>query len=436
MMMSLGTVGHHVSVFHIDGVNSKKVPHIVNTCLAYIHGQFHSRDKFYIREQVCNIFSLDQIKAARKILYTTCDSSDKKYDYRGPNAKNNTERDRFYDAFEGIFKKMLTLDADKNIPVFSVPSSELNSLMKMMVKEPENITCKCEQKFQRLDEEINELRETFKSVATIMTSSDPPPQFPPVLVPRNKSNFIPPATRSRLMSTTSKRSASELSTEDTVDDQLTDEEVFTFPRKARKKARRFSNQQSSQASKENKLQPSGTGGNENSGASYSKVAQRKPKPPATKGTAKSTAALRGAVNDIFLFNCNVSCTTDDVIEHFNLFDIKIKKVEKKSHELSARSSFRVSPETKADFDKILSAECLPEEVCARKYIYRQGPINAERKEQFQKHGPTQASKELSILTANLLKELDDVTPGSSLHATENMDTSKEDENQQHQNGSE
>ena len=105
-------------------------------------------------------------------MYTTCDYGDKKYDFWGPNPKNYTERDRFYNNIKGQFKMMLTLDTDKNIPVYSVPSSELNSLIMLMMKEPENIACKCEEKFRRLDEEINELRETFKSVAAIMTSTD------------------------------------------------------------------------------------------------------------------------------------------------------------------------------------------------------------------------------------------------------------------------
>ena len=53
-----------------------------------------------------------------------------------------------------------------------------------------------------------------------------------------------------------------------------------------------------------------------------------------------------------------------------------------------------------DYEKILSAEFLPEEVCARKYIFRKGKINTDRKEVFK------SSNGLSPATNNLLAELE------------------------------
>ena len=430
--MTLGAVGHHVSVFHIDGVNAKKVPHIVNTCLAVIHCHFASRDKFFIREEICNLFSLEQIKAAREVLFTTNSDGDKKYSYRGPSAKSTTERDKLYDAFEGIFNKMTKLDADNTMPSFSVPSNELQILM-MMKKPQEHTTCDCEAKFKRVDNEMKELRDTFKQVIDVVTSTNAVPGLDNKLLPKSANSGIPPAMRRRLISTTSKRSASEFSADETEDGQLSDEDVFIQPKSARKKARRYSNQKVSVSGNGGVLQPSNV---KSSGPSYSNIAQRKPKPPATKGTVKSTAALRGAVSDIFLFNCDVACTKDDVLEHFNLYDIKIRNIEKKSHELSARSSIKLSPQTKADYDKILSEECLPEEVCARQYIHRRGRINTDRRDHFQRdysrNGQSQSAQELSRVANNLLKELDENFPTN----TETMDTSRIDETQQQQNGSE
>ena len=440
--MSLGTVGHHVSVFHIDGVNAKKVPHIVNSCLAFIHSHFDSKDKLFIREQVCNIFTLEQLKSAREILYTTFSESDKKYDYRGPR-KNSSERDKLYDAFEGIFTKISKLDADNNTPVFSVPSNELQSMMMMKDPQDRSNTCKCEEKFKKVDKDMDELRDTFKSFVSIVTSNNLPPA-PKVhkLQSKGAQKSLPPALRNRLLSTQSKRSASELSVDDSCDEPPSDDDVCVFPKKSTKKARITSKEKSQIPGKNQHNQSDAEGNKKDEKPLYSKIAQRKPLPPAVKGTVKSGASLRGAVSDIFIFNCDAKCTKEDVLDHFNQFEIKIRNIEKKSHEMSYRSSFRISPETKSDFDKILSegGQCLPDDVCARKFIHRRGRINTERKEHFQRNPientPHQSSKDLSAATAKLLEELDNISGESSSRVTENMDTSRADETQQQHNGGE
>ena len=177
-----------------------------------------------------------------------------------------------------------------------------------------------------------------------------------------------------------------------------DEEGFTLPKVRRKKARRGSGSKSPK--KKVTSQPKSDSNVKNDKPSYSQVISRKPLPPATKGTVKSTAVFRCAVPDVFLFNCHVKCSVEDVNEYYRNCDIKVRKVEKKSHELSARSSFKVSPESMGDYEKILSAEFLPEEVCARKYIFRKGKINTDRKEVFK------SSNGLSPATNNLLAELE------------------------------
>ena len=68
-----------------------------------------------------------------------------------------------------------------------------------------------------------------------------------------------------------------------------------------------------------------------------------------------------------------------------------------------------------DYEKILSAEFLPEEVCARKYIFRKGKINTDRKEVFK------SSNGLSPATNTLLAELDAIS-GNNIAAEESMDT--------------
>ena len=63
----------------------------MNSCLAFVHSHFESRDKFFIREKVCSIFGLEQIKAARKVLYTAYDPQDKYTYQEGPKSKKATD---------------------------------------------------------------------------------------------------------------------------------------------------------------------------------------------------------------------------------------------------------------------------------------------------------------------------------------------------------
>ena len=417
--MSLGNVGHHISVFHIDGTDSKKVPHIVNTCLAFIHGSLGSRDKFYIREKACQIFSLEQIKAAREILYTTLDPQTK-YSYYGPRSKSATDRDKIFDAYEGIYSKMMKIDAENSTPVFSVPSVELNGLIYLM-DPPHDSHQSCESKLKKMDDRISELHATFNNYVNIATSNNPPPTF----APRKVSKGIPPSTRNRLLSNASKRSASELSEDEgsvPEDDNGSDnDDAFVLPKKQqKKKIRRNSNNIASKP----KIDTEKDSKSLKNPVLYSQMA----KLPATKGTVKSSAAFRAAVPDVFLFNCHVKCNESDVKEFFTPYNIKINKVEKKSHALSARSSFKLSPETKEDYDKILNAEFLPDEICARKYIFRRGRVNTERKEQFVRNGPSQAMNgELSSATSRLLEELASLDPTRN-SPVEGMDVSERKEN--------
>ena len=413
--MTLGNVGHHISVFHIDGTDAKKVPHIVNSCLAFIHSYLSSRDKFFIRERVCNIFSLEQIKAAREILYKTLDPQNK-YNYNGPRSKSASDRDRINDAYEGIYSKMMKIDADNSVPIFSVPSTELHGLMSLQ-EQQESTHASCDTKFKHMEERLTELAATFNNYVSIVSSGNQRPTFPARNIGKSS---IPPATRNRLLSNASKRSASEVSDEETSvpeDVNSENDDAFVLPRKQyRKKARRNSNGNSSTGQNTNVRE------NSNKGPLYSQVAQKMTKLPATKGTVKSSSSFRAAVPDIFLFNCHVKCTTQDVEEFFNPYGINIRKVEKKSHELSARSSFKLSPETKDDYDKILCAEFLPDEICARKYIFRRGRINTDRKEQFQNNGSSLSEPKLSTVTSDLLKELNALDPN---RITEVMDSTEE-----------
>lgn len=309
-----------------------------------------SRDKHYIRESTCAKFGLETLKAAREVLYTTCEPT-QHYGYQGPHVSKNTELERMHDAFEGIYSKLVKLDADKQMPSFSVPSAELLCLLK--INTAEHTTC--ESKFKKLGEDFEELKNTLHSFVSIVTSKSNPPE-----------TAIPPVTRSRLMSTGStgslKRNADDWGDEENfpslteADDDK--EQPFEFPRRQRQ-----------MLAKRAKL--SNNVGTEKKETYVDRAKMNsKPKPPSTKGTAKPTNNFRGAVSDIFMSNCDTDVTTNDIEEHFKGHHVKIKSIEKRSHNLALRKSFRISPATKEDYEKIMQTDLLPEEVEVRKYIPR------------------------------------------------------------------
>lgn len=300
----------------------------------------------YIREATCSKFNLEQLKTAREVLYTTCEP-ETHYGYRGPQGKNNPERERMNDAFEGIFKKLVKLDAENKMPSFSVPSDELMSVLVTNVGEHTT----CERRFQRLGGELEELKKTFHSFVAVVTSNNPLPV-----------SAIPPVTRDRLLSTGStKRNAGEMSEEES-DQSPSDLEAeldagFVYQRNQRQryvKKVKLNNEKSREVKQD----------------TYSDKARMKPrsKPPSTWGTAKPTSSLKGAVSDIFLYNCDADVTTKDVVDHFKAHSVTIKKIEQRSHELATRTSFRLSPATKDDYEKIIQADLLPEQVAVRRYI--------------------------------------------------------------------
>ena len=343
----LGSAGNHASVFNIgDNTN-----YITNSCLAYIQCLMPSRDKQYIKGKTCSVFSLDQLKEAREKVFKYHDPNIR-YKYNGPHSKN--ERDKILDAFEGIYSKLTKLDAEKKMPTFTVSSNDLLILLSHNALEKADAGNKhadCERKFEYVEKQLEELKQTFHSFVTVVTSKSQP-------VPAAKS--IPPSVRDRLMSTGSKRSASEISDEDdnifTAETEGTSTEGFTVPRRQQQKIKR---------AKRNSTQ------DKRPSLSYSAAAKKpKEKPPSTWGTVKanSNSSLRGAVPEIFLYNCDGDVTQDDVADYFKTVDIKIKTIEKMSHEKALRRSFKLSPVTQNDYDQLLEGSKLPEGIAARKYI--------------------------------------------------------------------
>ena len=346
----LGSEGNHASVFNIgDNTN-----YITNSCLAYIQCLMPARDKQYIKGKTCSIFSLNQLREAREKVFKYHDPN-MRYKYNGPHSKN--ERDKILDAFEGIYTKLTKLDAEKKMPTFTVSSADLLLLLNHSVPEKAGEGKKhedCERKFNYIEKQLEEVKQTFHSFVTVVTSKSQP--MPPV-------TSIPPMVRNRLISTGSKRSSSEISDDDEDDNTVIAESEaasiggFTIPRKHQQKKKRA--KRNSVTEKQ---------GNDLKSSYSTAVKQPRDKPPSTWGTVKANSSLKGAVPEVFLYNCDCDVTKDDVAEYFQTVNISIKKVEKMSHENSQRKSFKLSPKTHADYDQILEGNKLPEGIAARKYI--------------------------------------------------------------------
>ena len=336
--MILGKDGNHVSVFQLDGKKSPQSTHIVNTSLAYIHALMSSRNKEEIKEDVCAKFDFKQLKEAREILFRTS-APNEHYGYNGP---RGNERDKVRDAFEGIYTKLMKLDADEKMPSFSVSSDELLSLLQMSVVDHSP----CEAKFVQVKEDMDELRKSLHSFVSIVTSNNNPP-----------ASGIPPAQRVRLLSTgsTTKRSSDEMS-EDEEETEATGNDGFQFPRDQRRrnvKKAKYNHTKSEEVKQ---------------GYADAAKSKAKPKPPSTWGTAKETNNFRGAVSDIFMYHCDQGVTGDIIKEYFTENGVNVKSIEKKSNALAIHTSFRLSPATKEDYEKIMSADLLPVEVAVRRYI--------------------------------------------------------------------
>ena len=346
---SLGTAGNHASVFQL-GDNEPKKSCIVNSCLAYIHCHMSTRDKNFIKGKVISTFTLDQLKEARKAIFTYSEPT-QEYGYRGPNGRN--ERSKLSDAFDSIYTKIVKLDANDNMPILALSSSDLLNLLTVNVQEHNE----CEKKFSEIDKDLNELKQTFHSFVSVVTSGKSMPQMP-------QSKSIPPMIRNRLLSTGSKRSASEVSDEDddlqspVTESENNGSDVFMLQRRQRQKLKRT---KLSSPTKSKEAAPT---------LSYSNVAQKKTKekPPSTWGKAKATTNFRGAVPDVFLYNCDYDVTEEDITEWCQLHDIKYRKIEKKSHAQARRSSYVLTLVTKESYDMILEGNILPDGIAARKFI--------------------------------------------------------------------
>ena len=361
--------------------NMSQTPPLLNVCIAFIRCLMITKDKQYISNETCAGFDLSTIKKAREILFKYCDPNTR-YVYQGQR-KDKSVRDKATHAFEGIFNKLRDLDAENITPKIACPAEELHLMPPIATKTEGKLI---NERFERIETTIDELKSTLQTMAVAHTAPG-----------------IPPNTRDRLISEISVKGSSNDANEvsyDTSESEIEiEKEPYVLPKSQRKKIEK--QEKRYQVREENIL--------------FSSVAKsdsrnvdiKKKKSIWGKVKVNTSCGLSGAVSDIFMHNCRVSVEENDVQDHLVAAGLNISKVKKASHENSVRRSFIISVASRDDYEKLLSGDYIPLDVGVRKYIPPKRrnydkPSETGTLKINQKHGSTSIENKPLVNEGNLI----------------------------------
>ena len=324
---------------------------LLNPCLALMKHLMSCRHKSYIQGVICSRFKIEELKEARKLIFMY-HNPEEPYAYRGPN-KTPNERDRLIHAFDGIFDKLVELDSKGSMPIIACPSEDMGLLLSL-----HNDPIIIDDRFRKLEQEIQGLRHTFQTVMRTVTSSDP---MPPTI---QRSSGIQPSTRARLNSESNKRRRTdngEVRGSDSEGELQAMDDGFELPREQQRRQKRktYSAQ----------LRKPATSASDKNSAGTTKSGQR-PKAIWGKSGTVPNVHLSGPPPEIFMMNCRLQIEEENVKQHFESLGITVLEVKKKSHENARKHSFVITPSTRDDYDKIMSGEFIPTDVGVRKYFRR------------------------------------------------------------------
>ena len=404
---------------------------ILNVVLTFIHSLMMRKDKTFIQEATVSGFSLTDIKKAREIIFTHSDPV-KKYSYAGPHT--STEAQRAVHAFDGVFKKLTDLDATKKLPILACPSDVLHLLPEKIGE----VHGPCQIKFENLESQMTELKQTFHTFTKIM-SKDVAPVYQPTRDAASTTlpaSAIHPQTRERINSNISLGKRRKISEDgddyvscgdDTVFSE--NENDFQLPGPARRKAARRDRQRNAQLSSVQK--------DTNSAADTVPTQAAKPQPRRDvvwgKGKSDTASKFKGApsrIPQVFLWKCDPGTEDNDVKDYLTNEGISVCKVERASHENARLKSFIVSVFKREDYDKLISGNNVPESIAVRRY-WPPRDNNFVRGQSSFKH----KLQELEVLSGLGLREgrMSDVSPTprpSVSHSVENMITNSSPKDQQ------
>ena len=337
------------------GSNSDGDKPILNACLAYIKFLMHSRDKLFTVNAVCSKFDLNSIKAAREIIYKLM-NPESDYSYRGPNGAK-TDREKSVHALEGILAMLKSLDQNGGLNVtFACPSDQL-----FLILEDTNETSSGNfvnsSRFRDLENKVAEIDMLKSAIIDLQSTISSVISLPNKLSTGAGDSGFPPLSRDRSSSNVSVKRSRIDSAEEEV--STVDNQGFVLPKKQQKKLKLREMQSTSGTGTYAKLVKDGT-----------------PKPTTSKkqftwGKAldKSSVGLRGAVPDVFLFRCDSGTTPIMVENHLSNEGISIAKIEQKSSSEARFKSFKISPQSVDDFDKLISGDHIPRYMKVREWIY-------------------------------------------------------------------
>ena len=358
---------------------------ILNACLSFIHSLMLTKNKGFVQEETLSGFDLQEIKKARKVLFIFCEPTEK-YAYNGPN--QSSDREKATHAFETTFKKMKELDAAQNKIVFACPSHELHLLPQKVA----DIHSPCRLEFERMQNDLQELKRTFHSFTNILTSKQslPVPNLGLGLndISTEPAPAISAQMRERINSSSSMGKRRKLS--ENADDYISCEEdadnddSFQFQGPQRRKiARRDKKIDDKSASPAQKSAAVTT--RRSSPILNTTRLQNKREAVWGKGKSNAASSFRGVplkVPQSFLYKCDPGSEEGDVKEHLKSEGIKVTSVKQISNVSARYKSFVVSVEKREDFDKLISGLHIPESVGVRRYFPRREDSDMSTKNKF------------------------------------------------------
>ena len=367
--MVLGDQGNHESVFQVEGVKSlmsANRPIILNGMLAYMHSLVMQKDRLYIQNIILGSFDVAAIKGAREVLFKCL--SKEKYTYQGPRGKTS-DRDKQVHAFDGLYEKMSMLKKDDsvNIPIFAIPSDQLSSIL-VLAQKVNHVPC--EDRFNRLETDLLELKKSFQTVANSIRPNQAVVP-PPITVPVSTASAIPLEVRSRLNSTGSFKRAR--TSEEVVDISgeydfclSGDDEPFVFPSAHRRKAARTTRNQNNLSTQRARSDDTNRFQAGNKGRMPVNKDWRRGMVWG-KNNSQPGSSFGAKVPEIFVSMCD-SNTTEDAIKKYLLNEqINVTNVRKVSHDKAWYKSFVVTVSKREDYDKMLTGYHVPQEVGVKRY---------------------------------------------------------------------
>ena len=366
--------------------NSSKGNIILNGCLTYIYSLMSSRDKSFIGAAVVSSYDFPALKKARDLLYKFSDPQCKSYN--GP--RNGTDADKAAHAFDSIYQKFIELDSSENLPPLACPPEEL----RFLPNKEQNVHQLCQLKFEKLDSEVAELKKTFHSFVSIVTSKEDPPVFEePVNPPHNQLRRT--EYRDKVLSSVSSISKKrKVNSEGDTDSVRAEDQGFVYPKQYQRKLNRMKSNTDTPSRRPSVARDHPQGKNRKPGIWG-------------KSQSSKVSSFKGVPRELpkaFIYRCHPQATKDDVQSFLKEESIDVTEVRVVSHANATFRSFVVSVRKKEDFDKLMTGEPLPSGVGVRRYF---PPRDQEPEWKLRKY------QELDAISAMDEDSQSSASPGSS-----------------------